>query len=136
MFDLCRKYAKLLMPIVLGLFFVAFVMDDYADEAQKTKSVFAECLVELDADESDCDENDIAEEASIKLQIPETDGTFCVSLPTLEPSSCTQSVKQFRGLVRRYAPNPASTYIEFFHNGIDSFSGLCHFFYSDNQIFK
>ena len=136
MFDLCRKYAKLLIPIVLGLFFVAFVMDDYEDEAQKTKSVFAECLVELDADESDCDENDIAEEASIKLQIPETDGTFCVSLPTQELSPCTQSVKQFRGLVRRYAPNPASTYIEFFHNGIDSFSGLCHFFYSDNQIFK
>ncbi|MBR0304039.1 MAG: hypothetical protein IJQ94_00130 [Bacteroidales bacterium] len=118
-----------MMPIVLGLFFVAFVMDDYEDEAQKTKSVFAECLVELDADESDCDENDIAEEASIKLQIPETAGTFCVSLPTLEPSSCTQSVKQFRGLVPRYAPNPASTYIEFFYNGIDSFSGLCHFLF-------
>ncbi len=129
MFDLCRKYAKLLMPIVLGLFFVAFVMDDYADEAQKTKSVFAECLVELDADESDCDENDIAEEASFKLQIPETAGTFCVSLPTQELSSCTQSVKQFRGLVRRNAPNPASTYIEFFHNGIYSFSGLCHFLF-------
>lgn len=129
MFDLCRKYAKLLIPIVLGLFFVAFVMDDYEDEAQKTKSVFAECLVELDADESACDENDIAEEASIKLQIPETAGTFCVSLPTLEPSSCTQSVKQFRGLVRRYAPNPASTYIKIFHNGIDSFSGLCHFLF-------
>lgn len=129
MFDLFRKYAKLLIPIVLGLFFVAFVIDDYADEKQKTKDIFAECLVELDADESDCNDNNVAEVPNIRLQIPEIECALCVSLPTQELSPCTQSVKQFRGLVRRNAPNPASTYIEFFHNGIDSFSGLCHFLF-------
>lgn len=129
MFDLFRKYAKLLIPIVLGLFFVAFVIDDYADEKQKTKDIFAECLVELDADESDCNDNNVAEVPNIRLQIPEIEYALCVSLPTQELSPCTQSVKQFRGLVRRNAPNPASTYIKIFHNGIDSFSGLCLFLF-------
>lgn len=129
MFDLFRKYAKLLIPIVLCLFFVAFVIDDYADEKQKTKDIFAECLVELDADESDCNDNNVAEVPNIRLQIPEIECALCVSLPTQELSPCTQSVKQFRGLVRRNAPNPASTYIKIFHNGIDSFSGLCLFLF-------
>lgn len=129
MFDLFRKYAKLLIPTVLGLFFVAFVIDDYADEKQKTKDIFAECLVELDADESDCNDNNVAEVPNIRLQIPEIECALCVSLPTQELSPCTQTVKQFRGLVRHNAPNPASTYIKIFHNGIDSFSGLCLFLF-------
>ena len=129
MFDLFKKYAKILISIVLGLFFVAFVIDDYADEKQKTKDIFAECLVELDADESDCNDNNVAEVPNIRLQIPEIECALCVSLPTQELSPCTQSVKQFRGLVRRNAPNPASTYIKIFHNGIDSFSSLCLFLF-------
>lgn len=128
MFDLCRKYSKLLIPTLLGLLFTTFIMDDFTNEERKATGVLTEYSVEIDADET-CEEDDFSEEPNLKLQIPEMEETLFIFLPAVEHSSCTQSVKQFRELVRRYAPNHASTYMNIFHNGIDSFSGLCHFLF-------
>ena len=135
MFDHLRKYAKLLMPILLGLFFVTFVIDDYADEPRKMKGVVAECLVEMEADESECEEDDFAEEASWGQPTSGLQGKAWVFLGTMQLSSSKQSAEQFRGLVRRYAPRPISTYNQLFNNGTDLLR-VCAIFYFENQILK
>ncbi|MBR5911721.1 MAG: hypothetical protein IKZ55_07025 [Bacteroidales bacterium] len=135
MFDHLRKYTKLLIPILLGLFFVTFVVDDYGNEPRKTKGVCMECIAEMEADESECEEDDIAEEASWGQPSSGLQGKTCIFLGTMQLSSSKQSAEQFRGLVRRYAPRPISTYNQLFHNGMDLFR-VCAIFYSENQILK
>ena len=135
MFEHLRKYAKLLIPILLGLFFVTFVIDDYADEPRKTKGVVAECFAEMEADESECEEDNIAEEASFSPYSLIPNGITCIILGTMQLSSSKQSAQQFRGLVRRYAPRPILTYNQLFNNGMDLFQ-VCAFFHSENQILK
>ncbi len=135
MFEFCRKYTKLLIPILLGLFFVTFVIDDYADEPRKMKGVVAECLVEMEADESECEEDDFAEEANFGQYSLIPNGIACIVLGTMQPSSSKQSAEQFRGLVRRYAPRPILTYINLNNNGMDLFQ-VCAIFHSENQILK
>ena len=124
-----------MIPILLGLFFVTFVIDDYADEPRKTKGVVAECLAEMEADESECEEDDFAEEASFGSYSLIPNGIACVFLGTMQLSSSKQSAEQFRGLVRRYAPRPILTYNQLFNNGMDLFQ-VCAFFHSENQILK
>ena len=128
MFDHLRKYAKLLMPILLGLFFVTFVIDDYADEPRKTKGVVAECFAEMEADESECEEDDFAEEASFGQYSLIPNGIACIVLGTMQLSSSKQSAEQFRGLVRRYAPRPIPTYIDLINNGTNLIQ-VCAIFY-------
>ena len=135
MFDHLRKYTKLLMPILLGLFFVTFVIDDYADEPRKMKGVVAECLAEMEADESECEEDDFAEEASFGSYSLIPNGIACVFLGTMQLSSSKQSAEQFRGWVRRYAPRPIPTYIDLINNGMDLFQ-VYAIFHSENQILK
>lgn len=50
-------------------------------------------------------------------------------------SSLKLSEKKFRGLVRRYAPRPISTYNRLFKNGTN-LKKVCAIFYSENQINK
>ena len=128
MFDHLNKYTKLLIPILLGLFFVTFVIDDYADEPRKAKGVIAECFAEIEADESECEEDDFAEEAIFRSYSLITNGIVCVFLGTMQVSSSKQSAEQFRGLVRRYAPRPIPTYINLIYNGMDLFR-VCAIFY-------
>ena len=135
MFEHLRKYAKLLIPILLGLFFVTFVIDDYADEPRKTKGVVAECFAEMEADESECEEDNIAEEASFSPYSLIPNGIARIVLSTMQLSSSMQSAQQFRGLVRRYAPRPISTYYQLFNNGMDLFQ-VYAIFHSENQILK
>ena len=135
MFEHLRKYAKLLIPILLGLFFVTFVIDDYADEPRKTKGVVAECFAEMEADESECEEDDFAEEASSGSYSLIPNGIMCIILGTMQLSSSKQSAQQFRGLVRRYAPRSISTYNQLFNNGMDLFQ-VYAIFHSENQILK
>ena len=135
MFDHLRKYAKLLMPILLGLFFVTFVIDDYADEPRKMKGIVAECFAEMEADESECEEDDIAEEASFSPYSLIPNGIACIVLGTMQLSSSKQSADQFRGLVRRYAPRSILTYNQLFNNGMDLIQ-VCAIFHSENQILK
>lgn len=132
MFDFCRKYIKLLIPILLGLFFVAFVVDDYADEPQKTKGFFTECFAEVDVDEAEIDEDDIAEEPSCGQYVLSPQKARSVFLCTLHISLSKQSDEQFRGLVRRYAPRPFMTYTKLFNNGMNPFGFVP--FLVDNQI--
>lgn len=133
MFDFCRKYIKLLIPILLGMFFVVFVIDDYADEPQKTKGFFTECFAEVDVDETEIDEDDIAEEPRCGQCVFSPQKARSVFLCTLHISSSKQSDEQFRGLVRRYAPRPFVIYTELFNNGMNLL-GFMPFFYFDNQI--
>ena len=131
MFEFCRKYAKLLMPILLGLFFVTFVIDDYADEPRKTKGVVAECLAEMEADETEWEEDDLPEEAYLGKYSLEINGTEYVFLCSMNLSSSQLSAEQFRGLVRRYSPRPISTYINLINNGTNLIQ-VCAFFHSEN----
>ena len=135
MFDHLRKYAKLLMPILLGLFFVTFVIDDYADEPRKMKGVVAECFAEMEADESECEEDDFAEEATFGQYSLIPNGIAHVFLGTMQLSSSKQSAEQFRGLVRRYAPRPIPTYNQLFNNGMDLIQ-VCAIFYFDKYLSK
>ena len=135
MFDHLRKYAKLLMPILLGLFFVTFVIDDYADEPRKMKGVVAECFAEMEADESECEEDDFAEEANFGQYSLIPNGIVCIVLGTMQPSSSKQSAEQFRGLVRRYAPRPIPTYNQLFNNGMNLIQ-VCAIFYFDKYLSK
>ena len=135
MFEHLRKYAKLLISILLGLFFVSYVIDDYADEPRKMKGVVAECIAEMEADESEYEEDDIAEEASSGSYSLIPNGITCIVLGTMQLSSSKQSAQQFRGLVRRYAPRSISTYNQLFNNGMDLFQ-VYAIFHSENQILK
>lgn len=135
MFDHLRKYTKLLIPILLGLFFVTFVVDDYGNEPRKMKGVCMECIAEMEADESECEEDDFAEEANLGQYSLIPNGIACVFFGKMQLSSSKQSAEQFRGLVRRYAPRPISTYINLINNGMDLFQ-VCAIFYSENQILK
>ncbi len=128
MLEFCRKYTKALIPILLGLFFVTFVIDDYGDEPRKMKGVVAECFAEMEADETECEEDDFAEEASCGQPSSGLQGKTCIFLGTMQLSSSKQSAEQFRGLVRRYAPRPISTYNQLFNNGMDLFR-VCAIFY-------
>ena len=124
------------MPILMGLFFVTFVIDDYADEPRKTKGVVAECLAEMEADESECEEDDFAEEASFGSYSLIPNGIACVFLGTMQLSSSKQSAEQFRGLVRRYAPRPIPTYIDPINNNGTNLIQVYAIFHSENQILK
>lgn len=135
MFDHLGKYAKLLIPILLGLFFVTFIIDEYADEPQKTKCVFAESFMETDADETECEDDDFAEEATFEHYSLIPKGIDCIFIDAMQLSSSKQSDEQFRGLVRRYAPRSAMTHIDLLKNGTDLIR-VCAVFYSENQILK
>ena len=135
MFDHLRKYVKLLIPILLGLFFVNFVIDDYADESRKTKGVIAECFAEMEADESECEEDDLVEEAAFSSYSLIPNGITYIFLGTMQLSLSKQSTEQFRGLVRRYTPRPLPTYITLIINGMNLIL-VCAIFYSENQILK
>ena len=127
MFDHLRKYAKLLIPILLGLFFVTFVVDDYGNEPRKMKGVCMECIAEMEADETEWEEDDLPEEAYLGKYSLEINGTECVFLCSMNLSSSQLSAEQFRGLVRRYAPRPIPTYINLNNNGMDLFQ-VCAIF--------
>ncbi len=135
MFEFCRKYTKLLIPILLGLFFATFVVDDYGNEPRKMKGVCMECIAEMEADETEWEEDDLPEEAYLGKYSLEINGTECVFLCSMNLSSSQLSAEQFRGLVRRYAPRPIPTYINLNNNGMDLFQ-VCAIFYSENQILK
>ena len=135
MFEHCRKYSKWLMLILLGMFFVSFVIDDYGYEPRKAKGVCMECIAEMEVDETECEEDDLAEEASFDFYSLENNGIGVVFLCSMRLSASLLSAEQFRGLVRRYAPRPISTYNQFFNNGTDLFQ-VCAIFYSENQHIK
>ena len=128
MFEFCRKYTKLLIPILLGLYFVTFVVDDYGNEPRKMKGVCMECIAEMEADETEWEEDDLPEEAYLGKYSLEINGTECVFLCSMNLSSSQLSAEQFRGLVRRNAPRPISTYNQLFNNGMDLFQ-VCAIFY-------
>lgn len=135
MFEFCRKYTKLLIPILLGLYFVTFVVDDYGNEPRKMKGVCMECIAEMEADETEWEEDDLPEEAYLGKYSLEINGTECVFLCSMNLSSSQLSAEQFRGLVRRYAPRPISIYNQLFNIGMDLFR-VCAIFYSENQNIK
>ena len=132
MFEHCKKYVKLLIPILLGVFFVTFVIDDYGDEPRKMKDVYTECISEIEADESEWEENDLPEETLLEQPNLGLQETMCLSHGKMQLSSSKLSAKQFRGLVRRYVPRPISIDNQLFKNGTDLFQ-VCAIFYSENQ---
>ena len=128
MFEFCKKYTKLLIPILLGLFFVTFVVDDYGNEPRKTKGVCMECIEEIEVDETEWEEDDFHEETYLGKYSLEINEMECVFLYSMNLSSFHLSAEQFRGLVRRYAPRPVSTYNQLFNNGMDLFQVCAIFF--------
>ena len=132
MFEHCKKYVKLLIPILLGVFFVTFVIDDYGDEPRKMKDVYTECISEIEADESEWEENDLPEDIFLEQQNLGLQETMCIFLGKMQPSPSKLSAKQFRGLVRRYVPRPISIDNQLFKNGTDLFQ-VCAIFYFENQ---
>lgn len=119
MFEFCRKYNKLLISILLGVFFVAFVVDDYGDEPQKAKGAYTECYAEMEADDTEWEDDDLPEEACFGNFSLEINGMEYVFLSSMSVSSSHLSAEQFRGLVRRYAPRQNSTYKLFFIYGMN-----------------
>lgn len=135
MFEHCRKYTKWLTLILLSMFFVTFVIDDYGVEPRKMKGVCTECFTEMDVDETECEEDELAEEACIGQYAMEIQGIICVFRNSMHLSSSKQSFEQFRGLVRRYAPRPILNDIELFKNGIDLLLRFMPFLF-ETQITK
>lgn len=134
MFEHCRKYVKLLIPILLGVFFVTFVIDDYGDEPRKMKDVYTEYISEMEADESEWGENDLPEDIFLEQQNLGLQETMCIFLGKMQPSSSKLSAKQFRGLVRRYVPRPISIYDQLFKNGTDLFQVYAIFYFENQNI--
>ena len=94
-----------------------------------------ECIAEMEADETEWEEDDLPEEAYLGKYSLEINGTECVFLCSMNLSSSQLSAEQFRGLMRRYAPRPISIYNQLFNIGMDLFR-VCAIFYSENQNIK
>ena len=132
--SIVKKYVKLLIPILLGVFFVTFVIDDYGDEPRKMKDVYTECISEIEADESEWGENDLPEDIFLEQQNLGLQETMCIFLDKMQPSPSKLSAKQFRGLVRRYVPRPISIYDQLFKNGTDLFQVYAIFYFENQNI--
>ena len=118
MFEFCRKYTKLLIPILLGLFLVTFVIDDYGDGQRNMKIFFTECVSEIEADESECEDDDFSGDAFLGQVTLELQGTVCIFFSMMQLSSSKQSAEEFRGLVRRHAPRSNMIYNRLYKNGM------------------
>ena len=127
MFEYCRKYKNILILILLSLFFITFVIDDSGDEPRKTKNVCLECSEEFEADDTEWEDDDLPEEACFEKYSLEINGIEYVFLFSMCVSSSHLSAKQFRGLVRRYAPRSNLTYNQHFNNGMNLYQ-VCAIF--------
>ncbi|MCR5049649.1 MAG: hypothetical protein K6A36_01035 [Paludibacteraceae bacterium] len=105
-FQFIRKYAPLVLFILMSLSAVAIVIDEYNDYCRFSQDMRIESCVELEAEDYEWDEFDdgeicrpfIPQFAPINYQL------LMVSRPF---STAFISDKQRLGLVRRYAPRKA-----------------------------
>jgi hypothetical protein len=135
MVEYCRQHTKWLILILLGLFFVTFIINDYNNEPRKAQSACTECVAEVEVDDTEWEEDDLIEEGKWGLYSMEVNGIVCIFLNPMRLSPLKLSADQFRGLVRRNVPLPNSTYNQFFKNGMNLYQ-VYAIFYFENQLIK
>lgn len=116
MFEKCRKYASVMLVVMMSLFAVALAFDEYGDDLRAMADLQTETCVELQSVDMEWDE-DGTDNGDGQLCM---NSALCVANDLTaagqsrhEHSAALQSDKQRRGLVRRYAPrkNIGANYI-------------------------
>ena len=131
MFGTFRNIASVILVVLMGICTIALVMNEYHSANLTGQELCMEDCLEPDADESEWDdENDmpygaIGNVTLCPLYILHPD----ISVPA--NSSARRSLKQMRGLVRRYAPRKAIFHAPFpptQMKGMDPHADSYHFF--------
>ena len=107
MFQIIRKYAPMVLILLMSLFAMALAMDEYSDSRRIAEDLRIESCVELETEDYEWDESDMS-------NLPVYAGSMSamyISLPFTEEQGISNSRfisdKQRLGLVRRYAPRKA-----------------------------
>ncbi|MBR1426997.1 MAG: hypothetical protein IJ581_06045 [Paludibacteraceae bacterium] len=108
MIPFIRKYASLLVLVLMSVFAVALVLDEYGDCRRAAQDVLIETCAEIEADDYEWDE-DGTDNWDGRDNVQSSD-VRCTKVLCLEDSTTglnavsLSSNEQKRGLVRRYAP--------------------------------
>ena len=105
-FLIIRKYAPMVLVVLMSLFVVALVMDEYNDNRRITEDLRIENTMELETEDYEWDEG--LTPNLTPVIISKGEGRNYMSLLTdYQLSAPYISDKQKLGLVRRYAPRKA-----------------------------
>ncbi len=107
MFQIIRKYAPMVLILLMSLFAMALAMDEYSDSRRIAEDLRIESCVELETEDYEWDELDLSSQpvyagglSVMYISLPFTERQGVGSAPFI-------SDKQRLGLVRRYAPRKA-----------------------------
>ena len=107
MFRIIRQYAPMLLVVMMSLFVMSLVMDEYSDSRRIAEDLHIESCMELETEDYEWDELDLSSQpvyagglSVMYISLPFREGQGLGSAPYL-------SDKQRLGLVRRYAPRKA-----------------------------
>ena len=108
-FQIIRKYAPMMLVVMMSLFAMALAMDEYNDSRRIAEDLRIESCVELEAEDYEWDESDISCQPGRTCISRQP--IMCISLPFKSGEGIAPSPrisdKQRLGLVRRYAPRKA-----------------------------
>jgi hypothetical protein len=107
MFRIIRQYAPMLLVVMMSLFVMSLVMDEYSDSRRIAEDLHIESCMELETEDYEWDELDLSSQpvyagglSVMYISLPFTEGQGISNSPFI-------SDKQRLGLVRRYAPRKA-----------------------------
>ena len=107
MFRIIRQYAPMLLVVMMSLFAMSLVMDEYSDSRRIAEDLRIESCMELETEDYEWDELDLSSQpiyagglSVMYISLPFREGQGLGSAPYI-------SDKQRLGLVRRYAPRKA-----------------------------
>ena len=104
MFEVIRKYAPMVLIVLMSVFVVALAMDEYNDSRRIAEDLRIESCVELETEDYEWDEGQVQQ---LSPTLSQGEGFSPLAGDGREvfggPAPCI-SDKQKLGLVRRYAP--------------------------------
>ncbi len=106
-FQIIRKYAPMILILLMSLFAMALAMDEYSDSRRIAEDLRIESCVELEMEDYEWDESNMSNQPIYAGSL----SAMYISLPFTEGQGISNSHfisdKQRLGLVRRYAPRKA-----------------------------
>ena len=105
-FLIIRKYASMVLVVLMSLFVVALVMDEYNDNRRITEDLRIENTMELETEDYEWDEGLTPNLTPVIISKGE-ERNYMSLLTDYQLSAPYISDKQKLGLVRRYAPRKA-----------------------------
>ena len=105
-FQIIRKYAPMLLIVMMSLMAVALAVDEYNDSRRIAEDLRIETCMELETEDYEWDESDLSNQPAFNLTPTTPDIVGDSPLVGIRERGFI-SDKQRLGLVRRYAPRKA-----------------------------